>query len=264
MKGKFTILFVFTSMSLWGQTILNPSFENWAGPGCQSNTTPDNWVNFSLTGNAADEKDKTNCPKTIPSTVKDGLIYARMIGNFANGGEGFSQNIPGFTINNDYRVNFFYCGSNWFGSSSDVQFHMFLDGVDVIQSPIFSPLMDTWTPLFFDFTATATNHTIAIRLYANPGGSSEASADDFSITNITGINELEKELIRIAPNPVVDWFSINGSGLSGQSILIFDTLGHIVYSSVADSNFQNIDFQNQPGGIYFVKIGRTFNRIVKL
>jgi hypothetical protein len=68
------------------------------------------------------------------------------------------------------------------------------------------------------------------------------------------IREDELRTIRLFPNPLINGHSVV-SGLKGNSsIMVYDVLGQLVYSSVTDKDKAEISLVDQPSGNYFVKI----------
>lgn len=265
MKKLFTILTVIT-FNVQSQNFLNPSFETWGAAGCQANTTPDNWLNYSNGGMAADEANLTVCSHTIPSSVADGVNYARMIGGSLTSGEGFYQVISGLSINNVYQVSFQYAGSNLFGGSSDVQFHLFIDNIDVAQTPTFSPSKPNWSSFSKTFTASATSHSIGVRLYNAVAGSSEAGIDNFNLSNVTSIHEnLSQNMIKnLYPNPTSSVLNVEMNGINkNTTIELYNTIGELVFNENLGDTTKSLDLQHLSSGIYFMKVQSDNQFVIK-
>ena len=76
----------------------------------------------------------------------------------------------------------------------------------------------------------------------------------------TGLNEIAvANNINVFPNPFVN--ELNVSGISGN-VVIINTLGKVVYSSVVKEN-EAINTANLAKGVYFVKIKDSVNNTEK-
>src|SRR5690349_14999649 len=104
----FLLIFVIQS---FGQSFQNSSFEVWGNQNyCDTNKTPDGWLNYSNGGIASDECNFNFCPTTIPTSASHGFAYARSVA-FGPGGEGEYQLVSGFMVGNSYTITFDYSGS---------------------------------------------------------------------------------------------------------------------------------------------------------
>jgi hypothetical protein len=76
-------------------------------------------------------------------------------------------------------------------------------------------------------------------------------------------NEIASNFVRISPNPANDYIAIQNS--EGFAIQIFNIFGEIVFSIEQKSpSFQKIDISNLASGIYFIKVGNSIEKFVKL
>lgn len=268
--GLTTLLFL--SGIINAQSFSNASFETWGSPTyCDANTTPTGWTTYSNGLGSIDKSDYTICPHTIPGNASDGNVSARFVSNNTSGGEGAYQNISGFTVGNTYTISFDYAGSNLYGGTGDVQFHLFIDDALVTSTPAFSPSKNTWDSHHYSFTATATMHKVGIRLYtALPSSNGEGEADNFSIQqgNTTSIDALETNATIISPNPSNGLFTINSKELKNASIEIYNSLGKLVLShTTLDDETLNINLSDEPSGLYLMKISNdklfTIQKLIK-
>ncbi len=165
----YLLILFFICATVNGQTITNPSLENWGVPNsCEINLAPDGWSGYSTGGVDPDEANFPLCPSTIPSAASNGNIYARCVA-YPLGGEGMFQIISGFVIGNSYQVSFDYAGSNLFGGYDDIDWHLFIDDIDLNQTPVYHSTDSTWITHTYYFTATMTSHKIGVRLFLNSG-----------------------------------------------------------------------------------------------
>jgi len=85
-----------------------------------------------------------------------------------------------------------------------------------------------------------------------------------SVTSCTGINQLGNSFseINIYPNPFNNKITITAS-IAKQSVLIYNTLAQIIFSSVIESEKTVIDLSDQSNGIYFVMVMSNNNSTTK-
>lgn len=180
------VIVAFDSPNAAAQAFQNGSFENWGNQGtCLVNTVPDSWLGYSNDGIDFDECDFAFCGSTIPAQAAEGTIYARAYADSPNAGEGIAQQVTGFIPGNEYQISFAFAGSNLLPGFNDSQWHLFLDDIDVDQTPSFSSTEAQWNTHTFSFVATSASHLIGFRaLTANLAGGS-AAIDNLQILNVT-------------------------------------------------------------------------------
>ncbi|OFY33552.1 MAG: hypothetical protein A2W91_10270 [Bacteroidetes bacterium GWF2_38_335] len=72
----------------------------------------------------------------------------------------------------------------------------------------------------------------------------------------TGIDEQNDGLFTIYPNPSSGIIQLNGNA---KAVTISNIFGKVVYNKKSDSSITTIDLQNQPDGIYFLKVdGKSY------
>jgi hypothetical protein len=75
-------------------------------------------------------------------------------------------------------------------------------------------------------------------------------------------NQISKDLI-IYPNPARDYIEIQSS--EGARITIYNSIGEIVLSvQQTYSSFQRINVNTLVSGIYFIKVGYSVKKFVKM
>ena len=79
----------------------------------------------------------------------------------------------------------------------------------------------------------------------------------------TGVNENADGKVNLYPNPTKESFTIEGEGL--QSVMVYNTVGQLVYNRVCEGNSTVIDLGNVESGIYMVKVvtanGETVQKV---
>jgi hypothetical protein len=179
------------------QTLLNPSFETWGDSAlCEVNTTADGWLNYSNGGIGSDEANFNLCPTTIPPAASNGIVYSRSVA-FGGSGEGQYQIVSGFLAGASYSISFDYAGSNLYGGLDSVRWHIFIDDIDVDQTPAFKSTDTIWSSHSYTFIATATSHKIGVRAFAVlSSGTGSAAIDNF------GLNSSAVVALFTAPNAI--------------------------------------------------------------
>lgn len=178
-------------IQLNSQNFINGSFESWGPAPCDINTAPDSWSNYSNGGLGADEARFPTCPSTIPTAAYAGAVYARFYAASPTQGEGFQQTVSGFLIGGMYQIRYYYCGSNLYGGTGNNRVHVFMDNIDVHQSPTFPSNLSTWTLGMYNFTATSTTHQFGFRMYSPSLPTGSGALDDVGISIILNGNDLD-------------------------------------------------------------------------
>ncbi len=182
----FTFLFLIIDRICYAQNFTNSSVETWGNINlCEINSPPDNWFDYTNgTGLAVDEGNFSLCPTTIPPNASNGIVYARSNARTDSTGEGMYQNIAGLIPGVAYQISFDYAGSNLWGGTNDCRWHIFIDDIDVDQTPVFHSTDAFWTPHAFVFLATDTIHKIGFRAFTtNNSGSGSGAIDNFFLTS---------------------------------------------------------------------------------
>ncbi len=83
-----------------------------------------------------------------------------------------------------------------------------------------------------------------------------------NVSLCAGLNEFEKGIYSIYPNPVVNTITIK-SLKEMKTITISDVLGSVVMSKTANANVELIDVKELKSGIYFLSIDGAVQRFIK-
>lgn len=243
------------------QDFINGSLENWASAeSCENNITPDNWSNYSTDGVGPDEVNALVCPATFPSTGADGSVYSRLYSGSSSGGEGMFQYLSGFVIGDTYEVKFDYAGCSYLGGTGQIQFHLFIDDVDVNQTPVLKSSTRTWTTNTFNFTASQGSHKIGVRMFMVSQGASGA-IDNFKLRNTKTIEDANPQLrIECFPNPFGKILKIKVSGSLTGVFTLFDAGGKLVYTGPVLKT-TTIRTDNLAHGMYFYELRSEYGSI---
>lgn len=199
---SFTLFLVSPSNS---QNIINPSFEQWGFDNfCDINTTPDGWTNYSTAGQAFEEGNSLICPTTIPASPPVGDTYARAYAEDSSTGEGAFQNIDGFVVGNTYQISFIYAGSNLFPGTNDVQWHVFIEDVEIGQTPEFSSNEPSWNAFNIEFVPASPTVKVGFRLFTVDNNSSGSGGiDDVQISAVTVVEPEPPVASFHVSNPII-------------------------------------------------------------
>ena len=272
MKNNYGILIGIIFLFILGsdkktnaQSFQNPSVELWANPNaCDINLPPDSWSEYSNGGIGCEEANFNFCTSTIPPAPSNGMVYARAYGASQTTGEGFYQVLLGFSVNSNYRIDYDYAGSNLYGGTGPVVWHLFIDDIDVDQTVIFQSTDAIWTSHGYIFTATATSHKIGFRLYSATSSAGSGAIDHIDIslsTGSAGMNPVKGFVI--FPDPVKDKLTI-GNCTETSAISILNCLGQPIETDATIAGDQIIvNVERLQKGIYFLRIFDEYKVIVK-
>ncbi len=76
------------------------------------------------------------------------------------------------------------------------------------------------------------------------------------VTDVRGMTSL-----RLSPNPATERFVVHGVGEGGQSLSVYDVRGRQVMQTVCGEG-ETVDVGMLAGGIYFVRVGERFAKLV--
>ncbi|MBK7691642.1 MAG: hypothetical protein IPJ31_11160 [Bacteroidetes bacterium] len=242
-----------------GQNFINGSFETWGNANtCEINNSPDGWIDYSTGCSELDEANFPLCPSTIPANASNGNIYARACaGPDWQGGEGVYQNISGLNIGQVYTFTFDYAGSNLYGGTDSCRWKVFIDDVNIDQTPFFSSSKNTWSIYLVNFVATQTTHKIGVRAYfINPSvtGNGSAGLDNLILTGSgeeTGLaTTLQNSNIEMYPTLMDQHLRIKSKDYDELEILLYDvnTNLRIRAKSIGD---RTLNVEDLLPGIYF-------------
>ncbi len=125
-----------------------------------------------------------------------------------------------------------------------------------------SPVAGDWRQETVDLSAYQGMSNIMIRFRATSGYGNNAFVDDINITGITGIDNNEFSAnVSVFPNPSNgDLFVLNAEN---STIEIIDVLGKIVYSSVLNTNSEQLNLSSLSNGSYLARISNQKNVITR-
>ena len=85
-----------------------------------------------------------------------------------------------------------------------------------------------------------------------------------NVASCTGIINLQpgNTQLEIFPNPTTGPISLQGCA-AGSCVKIYNVLGKLIYETIVEKENTEVDFLEQPKGIYFVKVSFRDNSIVK-
>ena len=216
------------------QTLLNPSFENWANPTvCETNTAPDQWLDFSNGGLAPDEGNYPLCPSTIPGSASHGNVYARFMAGTPLQGEGMHQPVSGFSPGKQYLLTFDFAGSNLWGGNDNLRFHIFLNGVRVDSTIIFSSADTLWQKHVLIFNAPTSTVDIAFRAHtpAWPTSGGSAAMDNVGLQPYTLMGagvDVKSIDFAVYPNPCTSFLQLKFPTAESLTFRITDINGRPV------------------------------------
>lgn len=105
--------------------------------------------------------------------------------------------------------------------------------------------------------------------YATPFASSGFDLDAVGVINqndlSTSIVYSNKQTIQVYPNPSANQFNISllDNSLIGENLYIYDITGSVITNQIITENM-NVDASNWDNGIYYIRIGNTSQKIVKI
>jgi hypothetical protein len=247
------------------QSFLNPSFESWANPNaCDVNLAPDNWLEYSNAGIGVDEADFSFCPTTIPPAPADGNIYARSYGATPTSGEGFYQVPSGFTVGVPYMITFNYAGSNLYGGTDPIKWHIFIDDADVDSTPVFQSTDAVWMSHSYTFISSNSSHKIGFRLYSTTTSPGSGAIDHIDLSQSNGMPHLNGiRGITVFPTAVSDMLTIDLNGAGHVQASILNSLGQKVMNCPLQGEKMQVDVSALQKGIYFLRVSDEKEVVVK-
>jgi len=149
---------------------------------------------------------------------------------------------------------------------------VFGGGNDVEHETIITPTLSGWNHVAYPIsgmTGLTTKSNIAQLIFASvPTGTSTAFIDNvmFSKTSLVGVNSTKAEKISVYPNPTNGVLNIT-SEKDIQSVVVFNSLGQVVYTNEASANFVKINVNDLPSGLYTLRTSingvNTFSKFIK-
>ncbi len=87
---------------------------------------------------------------------------------------------------------------------------------------------------------------------------------NFRIAESVGLNSLQLNEVSINPNPANIEFivSLSSSQFENENITIYNCFGQVVYEQVINGNQIRVSTQHLSSGIYYVKIGNEYNKLI--
>jgi hypothetical protein len=105
--------------------------------------------------------------------------------------------------------------------------------------------------------------------YATPFASSGFDLDAVGVINqndlSTSITNSVKQILNVFPNPSSSKFNVTllDNSLIGEELYIYDHTGSLITNQIITDNI-NIDASNWDNGIYYIRIGKTSQKIIKI
>ncbi len=265
---KLILIFViaFYGFSAFSQVFLNGDFENTTQVACAYNLT-NNQFNESMEnvyafGTSPQVDIQTNNCFVDPQNGSwcIGLSTEDVLGYDAVTIELSSQ----LSIGNSYELKFWTFGNTHFTPLLDSIKIGLTTTSDSFGTMIFSDITseNIWEEQTVQFVANSNFGFISVQIKDDFNSLSWYQIDNFTITNITGINNNKfGQEISIYPNPTSDNLNIDlGSYHSNISMIITSIEGQIVLDdSFINLKELNIDISELNQGIYFVTIGSVNN-----
>jgi hypothetical protein len=243
------------------QTLLNPSFEDWANPTiCETNLAPDNWLNFSNAGLAPDEGNYPLCPSTIPGHAAHGNVYARFMSGTPIAGEGMRQIVSGFSPGKQYMLTFDFAGSNLWGGNDELRFKIYLNNVLVDSTIIFSSLDTLWQKHVLVFNAPTSTIDIGFRGHtpAWPSSGGSAAMDNVTLQPFTTMGlgaSFVQDVFRVYPNPCSSYLNVDVGNIENTQLSLFDMTGKLIFD-VERIEIGVLDVTRLSAGCYMLQIIR--------
>ena len=115
---------------------------------------------------------------------------------------------------------------------------------------------------FNPLTAGAGTHTITYTVTQN--GCTGSASSTITVEACADIEETEKELVLIYPNPTSGSLSITGESLANYKELeLIDAAGRVIAKWTINGNPMNLDLSGYANGNYSIKISGSENQILK-
>ena len=145
-------------------------------------------------------------------------------------------------------------------------------GNDVEHETIITPTLGQWNHVVVPvsgMTGLTTKSNIAQLIFASsPAGASTVFIDNvlFSKKALVGIGSTKTEKVGIYPNPTNGTLNIT-TDKNIQSVVVYNSLGQVVFTNAVNANEVKVDISNLPSGIYTVKTSingeDNFSKVVK-
>jgi hypothetical protein len=109
------------------------------------------------------------------------------------------------------------------------------------------------------YQAVLTSYSALDQLSAN-----NTVSINFRITESVGLNNLLLNGVSINPNPANNEFvvSLSSGQFENENITMFNCFGQVVYEQVIKGNHIRVSTQNLSSGIYYIKIGNEYNKLI--
>jgi polyhydroxybutyrate depolymerase len=80
----------------------------------------------------------------------------------------------------------------------------------------------------------------------------------------TSINNLNKNTFEIYPNPIQDFVTIRITSDWAQKFELFNMNGKKIRNGIINSNEYQLGLSGLPSGVYTIKVGATFKKVIKM
>lgn len=88
--------------------------------------------------------------------------------------------------------------------------------------------------------------------------------DGDGVADANSIDELVESKFTVYPNPANNFLVVELGNVESKTISVLDFTGKVIVSEIAISDKHNLNIENLSGGIYFVRVGNTQVKFVKM
>lgn len=123
-----------------------------------------------------------------------------------------------------------------------------------------TPLVNGWIYEEFSFTSPIEGNYISIQVIPEEGHRG-IMLDNFSLQTNVSINELERLVINIHPNPTTDKLNVSSNYIG--ELKLFNIVGNTLFKQHKSEYQTELDISDLPTGVYFLQLGNSVEKIIK-